>query len=52
MVDPGLAVQHFEHLSDLVTRTPVVLVRVPWGLPFAADLPERLRDVLLRAAVG
>ena len=44
--DKAELARQFQHLGELVERVPVVLLRVPWGPPFAALSPD---DVLAAA---
>jgi hypothetical protein len=44
-VQPTALAREFEQLADLVTRVVVYEARIPWGPPFAPDLPA---DLLVR----
>jgi hypothetical protein len=41
---------HFRLATDLATAVPILRARVPWGPPFADDLPVVLRDALHSAS--
>jgi hypothetical protein len=43
---PATLAGEFEQLGDLVTRIAVFEARIPWGPPFAPDLPGELLDRL------
>jgi hypothetical protein len=45
-VQPATLAREFEQLADLVTRVAVFEARIPWGPPFAPDLPADLLDRL------
>lgn len=42
--------RHFDFLADLVALVPVARLRVPWGPPFAPDLPSRVWAALLQGS--
>ncbi|MDQ7993485.1 MAG: hypothetical protein REI45_12510, partial [Propionicimonas sp.] len=44
--DPGVLERHFEQLGWIAAEVPVFTVRVPWGPPFADDLPRNLLDAI------
>ncbi len=44
--DQRLLADQFDQMVDLAQSVPVFIADVPWGPPFAADLPGRLLDAL------
>jgi hypothetical protein len=44
--DPAVVQNQFAATSELLSRVPVVIARVPWGPPFQPDIPANLVDAL------
>lgn len=44
--DPRVTGRQFAATAAMVARLPVLVARVPWGPPFAADLPAQLTEAL------
>lgn len=49
-VDPVMATADLDRAITLVGAVPVVVLRMPWSLPFAPGLPERVVEVLREVA--
>jgi hypothetical protein len=45
-LEPVSTLRWFQECGRLVSELPVIELRVPWGPPFAAELPARIRAAL------